>query len=254
MSRRFPIAVAAAVCGGLVSLAAPASALTLLGPSAYSCFDSTAIAGCTADSPFATADFSGGYFHLENFEDGLLNTPGASASGGGVTGPGGITDSVDEDDGTVDGLGQQGRSWFGGGATGFVFTFNAGTLGVLPTHVGIVWTDGAAFNEVTFQVFDAMGALADTIVAPNIGDGNFLSGTAEDRFFGAIDAGGISAIRIFNSVLSGGGSGIEVDHLQYGNGVVAPVAEPAALGVLGLGLAALGLAGAGGARRRRLPR
>lgn len=242
MSRISLPALCTAICAGVVSLAGPASALTLLGPSAYQCFDSTAIANCTADSPFATGDFSGGYFYLEDFEDSLLNTPGVTASAGGATGPGGITDSVDEDDGTVDGSGLNGHSWFGGGSTGFEFSFDSVALGVLPTHVGIVWTDGAAFNQVTFQVFDAMGALLDTIVADNIGDGVFTSGTAEDRFFGAIEAGGISKIRIFNSQLIGGGSGIEVDHLQYGNGLVAQVAEPATLGLLGFGLAALGIA------------
>jgi hypothetical protein len=40
----------------------------LLGPSAYSSF---------ADSPFAGGSFS--FFHLETFEDHLLNAPGVSA-------------------------------------------------------------------------------------------------------------------------------------------------------------------------------
>lgn len=204
-----------------VTFAAP----VFLGPSAYVQF---------ADSPFSGTGF--GYFYLEDFEDDSLNTPGVTASAGNPTGPGGLTDSVDADDGSVDGSGTLGHSYFGGGATGFTFTFDAGVLGSLPTHVGIVWTDGAISNEVTFEAFGASGTSLGTIVAPGIGDSDFLGGTSEDRFFGVIDSQGISDIRIFNSMMSGGGSGIEVDHLQYG-GAVVPV--PAAVWLFTSGLIAM---------------
>src|SRR5690606_4587350 len=111
---------------------------------------------------------------------------------------------VDADDGTVDGSGQQGRSFFADGATGMKFTFNSGALGALPTHAGIVWTDGAAFNTVTFRAFGSGDTLLGEIIAPNIGDGSFQNGTAEDRFFGWSDAGGIESIQIFNSLMTGG--------------------------------------------------
>ena len=62
-----------------------------------------------ADSPFNGYDFDS--FYLENFEDGLLNVPGVSASTGSVVGPGGATDSVDGDDGTIDGSGTSGKSY-----------------------------------------------------------------------------------------------------------------------------------------------
>ena len=212
--------------GLVASAAGPASAAPIFyGPSPYL---------QASDSPFSGLGFS--YFFLEDFEDALLNTPGASGVGGGVTGPGGITDSVDADDGAIDGSGQFGRSFFGPGSTGFTFNFDAGVLGGFPTHAGIVWTDGAAFNEVTFEAWDALGVSLGTIVAPNIGDGNFLSGTPEDRFFGVSNEGGISQIRIFNSVMSGGGSGIEADHLQYGGERVQEVPEPATLLLVGAGL------------------
>ena len=197
----------------------------LLGPSAYVQF---------ADSPFSGTGF--GYFYLEDFEDSSLNTPGVTASAGNPTGPGGLTDSVDADDGSIDGSGTLGHSYFGAGATGFTFTFDAGILGSLPTHAGIVWTDGAITNEVTFEAFDASGTSLGTIVAPGIGDSDFLGGTSEDRFFGVIASQGISAIHIFNSMMSGGGSGIEVDHLQYG-GAVVPV--PAAIWLFAPGLIAM---------------
>ena len=132
-----------------------------------------------------------------------------------------------------------GRSFFGAGSTGFTFTFDETALGAFPTVAGIVWTDGAEFNEVTFQAWDAFGVSLGVIVAPNIGDGNFLSGTAEDRFFGVSNDTGISRIRIFNSAMTGSGSGIEADHLQYGAAQLQAVPEPATLLLFGTGLALL---------------
>ena len=56
------------------------------------------------NSPFRNLNNT--YFHLENFEDHLFNTPGVTASAGGVTsvvfGPS-AHDSVDADDGVIDG-------------------------------------------------------------------------------------------------------------------------------------------------------
>ncbi|CCH96089.1 hypothetical protein [Microcystis aeruginosa] len=97
------------------------SAPTLLGPTPYLSFN---------DSPFKNVNFS--YFYLENFEDGSLNVPGVTASSAsglpfGVEGPGFYTDSVDIDDGVIDGNGQQGHYLVevGNGIIGgFKFTFN----------------------------------------------------------------------------------------------------------------------------------
>src|SRR4051812_20559523 len=85
-------AVAAIV--GSITLAFFASAAlggSTSGPTPYTSFTDSALNGI---------DFSGGYFHLEDFEDNLLNVPGVTASAGAPTGPGGLTDSVDSDDGT----------------------------------------------------------------------------------------------------------------------------------------------------------
>src|SRR5438477_7131672 len=117
---------------------------TFLGPTPYLSF---------ADSPFNGGSFS--YFYLETFEDHLLNTPGVTGSPGGVTsvvfGPS-IHDSVDADDGVIDGSGLNGDSYFSSnGAGGVTFTFDAGVLGSLPTDAGIVWTDGAGGSQITFQ-------------------------------------------------------------------------------------------------------
>src|SRR5262245_53907034 len=109
-----------------------------------------------SDSPIAGGDFV--YFHLEDFEDSALDTPGVTASSFCITptdcfSPT-FTDSVDGDDGAIDGFGTGGHSlWAGGSVT---FTFDAAVLGELPNAVGIVWTDGG--DPIRFEAFDENGA------------------------------------------------------------------------------------------------
>ncbi|HEX6623913.1 MAG TPA: RHS repeat-associated core domain-containing protein [Pyrinomonadaceae bacterium] len=118
-------------------------------------------------------------------------------------------DSVDGDDGVIDGLGRNGDSYFSGsGAAGITFTFNAAALGSLPTHAGLVWTDG--LGTVTFEAFDHQGVSMGVRGPFNFPDASNNGTTGEDRFLGAFNRGGISAIRVTNSV-----GGIEIDHLQY---------------------------------------
>ena len=215
----------------VLSAAMPSVRAGLIGPSPYLSF---------ADSPFNPASF--GYFYLEDFEDNLLNVPGVTPSAGntslnsGFTGS--IVDSVDKDDGVIDGvcikIGATCESWFSGsGATGVSWTFNAGVLGSLPTAAGIVWTDGS--GTVTFQAYDQNNVLLGTLTYTGA-DSNFFGGTAEDRFFGVTNAGGIS--RIFLSNESGG---IEMDHLQYGGATATGVPEPASAFLIVAGLIGLAL-------------
>ena len=164
-----------------------------------------------ADSPFA-AELNAGHVYLEDFECGSILVPGVSPSAGNVIPPGfeGSIDSVDADDGVIDGSGLNGHSFFSGdGPTGITFTFNQVTLGAFPTQVGIVWTDGG--GTTTFEAFDSVGASLGTVGPVAIADGSNSGTTGEDRFFGVTFAGGISAIKISNT-----SGGIEVDHLQYG--------------------------------------
>jgi len=164
-----------------------AVAATFLGPTGYL---------SKADSPFLT-DLNAGNMYLEDFECGILTVPGVALSAGTIIPPGfeGLIDSVDADDGVIDGSGLGGHSLFSGdGATGITFTFNQTTLGAFPTKAGIVWTDGG--GVATFEAFDSVGASLGTIVQDPIGDASNSGETAEDRFFGAINAGGIQSFQI----------------------------------------------------------
>ena len=202
----FALAIGLIVSWGNESYAA------ILGPTPYLSF---------SDSPFSGESFS--YFFLEDFEDGLFNTPGVSASAGGVTsvvfGPN-IHDSVDADDGVIDGSGLSGDSYFSpSGSEGILFTFDADVLGSLPDSAGLVWTDGA--GTTFFEASGPGGISLGTVGPVEIADGFGLFGgeTGEDRFFGVSGLGAIESIFISNVT-----PGIEIDHLQYG--LTASVSDP----------------------------
>ena len=171
------------------------------GPSPYLSF---------ADSSFNATGFS--YFYLEDFEDGAFNTPGATPSAGWVVASAaGGADSVDPG----------GHSYYSGGTqTNLTITFNAAALGgKLPTHTGIVWTDVGAvssgsfgFGDVRFTARDANGVSLGTNIGVHLGNGSTAPFAGEDRFFGVVNAGGISSI----SITMPNSADWEVDHLQYG--------------------------------------
>lgn len=208
----------------LSAFALPASAATTFGPTPYTGF---------GDSPFATQTFS--WFYLEDFQDGLVNTMGLSSDGNVFVGaPGSLVDSVEF---TPNG----GSAFSGSGSTGLTFSFDAAVLGALPTHSGVVWTDGA--GTITFEAFDALGASLGKVTG-NHADGDIAGTTGEDRFYGVFNQAGISRIRITNT-----SGGIEADHVQYGFQIPsAPgaVPEPSTwvMMILGFGIV-------GGALRRR---
>jgi hypothetical protein len=161
-----------------------------------------------ADSPLGAPGLGLCY---EDFEDGTFDIPGATGNGT-IIGPGGFTDSVDGDDGDIDGSGADGRSYFAGnGTTGITIEFSPSRNEGLPRNVGIVWTDGGQAAPVTFEAFDKdgqsiqKGAWGPFVHADVSNNGE----TAEDRYYGAFHPDGISKITISNT-----GGGIEVDHIQ----------------------------------------
>lgn len=187
-----------------------------------------------ADSPFNGPAFD--YFHLEDFEDGALNTPGVTLTAGGtiIAGPGPQTDSVDGDDGAIDGSGAAGRSLLALQTNTFRFDFDAMALGGLPTHAGIVWTDvGQTAGPIPsqgFVDFRAYDAANNQVAFINVflGDGSTFGGTAEDRFFGAEANQGIA----YFTISMADSNDWEIDHLQYGL-IPAPLAAPI-IGLLSL--------------------
>lgn len=226
--------IAAACCASFAAQGA-----TVSGPVPYLKASDSPVAG-----PFV-------YSHLETFEDNQLNTTGVAASAGAVLGPAAtaLVDSVDADDGSVDGSGSTGHSYYSNGASAITFSFSAAALGSLPTVVGLAFTDvgvltiagiGCCKSDASFEAFDELGASLGVVTIGGFGDGAVDGGTAEDRFVAVRHAGGISSIRVgfANSV------DWEVDHLFYARDT-AGVAEPATLALAGLGLLAAG------ARRRR---
>jgi len=178
--------------GTLFALASSASAQTYFGPIAYR---------SAADLP--PGFFVGGHA-LEDFEDVSKDFALVTNTGGPIP-PSGNTDSVDGDDGVIDGLGNMGGSFFGYGAV--TITFPAPV-----TAAGVVWTDGPVGTTVSFEAFDvAMVSLG--LIGPFAHADNQNSGsTPEDRFYGVQHAAGIAAIRL-HSV--DGNQSFELDHVQF---------------------------------------
>lgn len=199
MSRLSPYLSLTLLLGGLLGCASSIQAqTTFFGPTPYL---------SAADRP---AGFAAGAVLVEDFEDGAIDP--ALTINGSVIGPGGLTDSVDADDGVIDGSGTNGRSAFSGGSADVRFS------APFPTSAGMVWTDGGTPTDVTFEAFGPTGVSLGTHGPFTLGDSSNLGGTAEDRFFGAQDAAGISRIVITHT-----SGGYEIDHISWidGSGVPA---------------------------------
>lgn len=221
----------------------------MIGPLPYRSFDQ--------DSPFRSqfgplvsgfggryaSDANGGFFFLEDFEDGILNTPGLLSNDGDPRDLGAIlslrenphTDSVGEDR-----VGDDAHSFSKEGCPGtpLEFSFDRSALGGrLPTHAGIVLTDGPKVpdRKVVFQAFDGAGHPVGRIerFAHEIFQDRRDPAPDRARFFGVIHPEGVSKISL--AVVDAEGKplkegdanyGFEVDHIQYNAFARPTVAAP----------------------------
>ncbi|WP_052713289.1 hypothetical protein [Pseudoalteromonas rubra] len=174
-----------------------------IGPTPYLSFEQ--------DSPFYALKDVFGYFHLQTFEHGMGDAVGASFSRGVVRAPASFVDSVDGDDGVVDGKCASCKSFYvdQSAELGLMITFNKAELGTLPTHAGIVWTDGK--GETRFKAYDEFGNVIADSGQVSIADDSFYGTVSDDHFFGVTAHKGIARLYIENTI-----DGLEIDHLQYG--------------------------------------
>ena len=232
------LTISAAAC----CVSTPARAETiLLGPTPYL---------SAADSPFDLSGL-GTTFFLEDFEQveppsrdpfrtpGIRETIGAQVWGSAIP-PFGQSDSVDSDDGVIDGNGSAGRSLLGAPlfvsgtsvAFGIRLEFDESVLGGLPSAVGFVLTDTGTGGFLSIEPFGRSGSSLTRVESFVLGDGEQLGGTAEDRFYGVVDPRGIGSVEI----IVGGPLDelpiLEVDHVQYG----AVVPEPSTFVLAGSAL------------------
>jgi K319-like protein len=240
----------ALVCSALLTTGLAQAATTAWGPLPYRSFENRAASaqvspfsktydGLSGPGPFGPlAACSGGrcvtgsngakplYVYLEDLRDGAVNTPGLSVSPL-IIAPG---DSVDEDDGAFNHAGTSPFSLHGDESPQLELRFNASVLGRLPTHVGIVLTDGNQKAKTRVNVFDASNALVgstDANLANGFLDGSFNGGsTDEDRFFGFMSAQGIARMTVDS--LKGSSLAFTLDHIQYGFDPVTGNAAPTA--------------------------
>lgn len=209
----------------LTTLPLAAAHAQILGPSVYT---------SSADSPFGSVPD----MILEDFENGLLDTPGVAINAGWVvSAPNPFNDSVDGDDGLVDGVTTTGRSLYSGNSQfDLIVTFDRNVLGSLPTHAGIVFTDignvvagSTGFGKVLFTAYDADGAEIGNSGLVDVGDGTAFGAAGDDRFFGVIHAAGIGSFKLATS----NSADWEVDHLQYNGTAAVPEPESVVLMVVG---------------------
>ena len=208
------------------------SATTTFGPSAYL---------QTGDTPdgFFCAECVG---WIEDFELGAVDSF-ISIDNGTLLGPNtfsglmnSVTDSVDGDDGNVDGWGNDGSSWFADSSSVTVaFSKNV-------KNAGLVFTDGDRVStNIVLEAFDMDGNSLAVINGGDLADDMFTGETAEDRFMGFQD----TDARIAKITLSmDTGTGIEIDHIHWQEACVVPEPNAALIAIAGL----LGLIGF---RRRR---
>ena len=201
-----PVFASILILGGFGFTQQSFAATTFFGPTPYLSTADIPVGFYGAGSPTALEDFEDG-----TLDFGIIVTSPSGASVVGM-GSGQFADSVDFDDGVIDGdnTGGVGHSNFIGGAgspQSVLYTFPFPVV-----EAGLVWTDGDAGSTVIFEAFGPGGSLG-TIGPFSLADGPQTGETAEDSFFGVKDPAGIIAIKIIDSSPNGA---FEIDHVQYG--------------------------------------
>ncbi len=181
-----------------------------IGPVPYLAFDPNNPNAERSDSPFADIEFSSFYF--ENFESDAVIPQLIMESGIRSTAFGSTNDSVDGDDGQVDGSGVNGSAWFDENLISFQIDQNE--VDELPTHLGLVITDSSLGGaDMTLTAFDSNNEVVEAFTFFFEGDDSFAGTTDEDRFVGIIHEGGIARIELHDNEAP---NGFEIDHIYFG--------------------------------------
>ena len=203
------LAIALLICCGSAS-----AATTVFGPTPYR---------QAADGPFYLG-IREGTIRLENFEDQAFNTPGVNAPGGRIVNDQG----VDEDDGSLDGIGHNYVwHWNGefvpdyGTPWTFEISFAPDPEKGFPLYAGLALLGFSTLPEnqpsfYSFRAIDATGQeLTETlrILQTHLPPSTDYFSTGGDQFIGIHSDRGISKILI--------GAG-RFDHLQFGWAVPEP--------------------------------
>lgn len=188
------VPIVAAVAGSLA-----AEGPVFLGPTPYTSM---------ANSPINLSQ-PGHTSHLEDFEDATLDLLGTTFSVGAIHDPSPTTDSVDADDGAIDGSGIGGHSWLVPAGRMLTMMLDEPTLHHHPPKFGFVLTDAAPGATITVAFFGhEKELLGETVVT--MGDANNDGATAEDVFVGCVNSdGGVSMV----TVVADSGE-FEIDHVQ----------------------------------------
>ncbi len=193
--------------------------VTFLGPTPYL---------SASDSPFDMSGL-GSTFFLEDFEDGTWNLPpGVVAAPYTIGVPGSFTDSVDADDGVIDGQGNGGHSLWPAfhyyNPTGpptfnttMQFNFDTQSLGFVPNAFGFVYTDGVPGSFVSVSLRDVTGVGIGSYRISLEMDPSHMGSTSGDRFIGFVSNRPFAFVNISNTYQSWERTDhFEIDHVQFG--------------------------------------
>lgn len=170
-----------------------------------------------ADSPF---DLAGGGYWLEDFEDGVVNTPGLSMSAQYVID--GSKGSVSLENG---GQGHSIKPFMDEGVgTTAISSLAFEFVNLLPNQVGFVWTQSDTLpTQTKIEVMGANGPAGELFVT-----------VEPNRFFGITFDDGIKGVRVTNFADVPASPYFQLDHIQY---VPEPTTIRLVLGAVVCGLA-----------------